>query len=100
MLSASADSKLKVWDLIEGRPFYTLRGHTGPVESCAFSPEGDYFASAGADQQVLGAVTQRLHSGYTAVTQRLRCAHYALTMRPRCAHDVVAVRSRCGLRYT
>ena len=55
MLSASADSKLKMWDLIEGRPFYTLRGHTGPVESCAFSPEGDYFASAGADQQVLGA---------------------------------------------
>ena len=49
MLSASADSKLKVWDLIEGRPFYTLRGHTGTVTTAAFSPDGLRLVTACSD---------------------------------------------------
>jgi len=42
----------QVWDLVEGRLFYTLRSHEGPVTACAFSPSGDFFASAG-DVQAL-----------------------------------------------
>jgi WD40 repeat protein len=41
-----------VWDLREGQLFYTLHGHEGATNSVAFSPGGDYFASAGADEQV------------------------------------------------
>lgn len=41
-----------MWDLVEGRLFYTLHGHEGAVNAAAFSPLGDFFASGGADQQV------------------------------------------------
>ena len=43
---------MQIFDLIEGRPFYTLHGHKGPVMGVAFSPSGEFFASAGADEQV------------------------------------------------
>jgi WD40 repeat protein len=42
----------QVMDLLEGRPIYTLQGHEGPITSVAFSANGQYFASGGADQQV------------------------------------------------
>jgi hypothetical protein len=42
----------QIWDLQEGQLFYTLHGHEGATNSVAFSPAGDYFASAGADEQV------------------------------------------------
>ena len=42
-----------MWDLVEGRLFYTLHGHEGAVNGCAFSPGGDFFASGGADQQAM-----------------------------------------------
>lgn len=42
----------QVWDLREGQLFYTLHGHEGATLAAAFSPAGDYFASAGADEQV------------------------------------------------
>lgn len=42
----------QVWDLREGALFYTLHGHEGATLAGAFSPAGDYFASAGADEQV------------------------------------------------
>lgn len=32
---------------------YTLEGHEGPVNAAVFSPDGEYFASGGADDQVL-----------------------------------------------
>lgn len=53
MLSTSLDSTLKVWDLREGHLFYTLHGHEGATLAGAFSPAGDYFSSAGADEQVM-----------------------------------------------
>ena len=53
LLSASSDNSLKIFDLIEGRPFYTLHGHKAPVLDAAFSPSGEFFASGGADEQVL-----------------------------------------------
>jgi centriolar protein POC1 len=33
--------------------FYTLHGHEGATLAAAFSPAGDYFSSAGADEQVM-----------------------------------------------
>lgn len=42
---------MQVWDLREGQLFYTLYGHEGAISGVAFSPAGDFFASAGADEQ-------------------------------------------------
>ncbi|XP_076641798.1 proteome of centrioles 1 isoform X2 [Halictus rubicundus] len=55
MLTASTDSTMKVLDLLEGRPIYTLKGHANgtSVTSIAFSSNGEYFASGGADRQLL-----------------------------------------------
>lgn len=44
---------LQVWDLREGQLFYTLHGHEGATHGVCFSPAGDFFASGGADEQVL-----------------------------------------------
>ncbi|CAL7937136.1 unnamed protein product [Xylocopa violacea] len=55
MLTASDDSTMKVLDLLEGRPIYTLKGHATntSVKSITFSSNGDFFASGGADHQLL-----------------------------------------------
>ena len=53
LLTGSTDSKLKVWDLVEGRLFYTLHGHEGAVNACEFSPSGEFFASGGSDMQAM-----------------------------------------------
>ena len=52
LLSGSDDGQLKVFDLLEGRLFYTLHGHQGPVTAVTFSRSGDYFSSGGSDEQV------------------------------------------------
>ena len=52
-ISASHDRTLKVFDLREGQLFYTLHGHEGAATCAAFAPGGDFFASAGADEQVM-----------------------------------------------
>lgn len=59
-----------MWDLREGQLFYTLRGHEGASLGVAFSPAGDYFASAGADEQVMVWRTNfdRQLEGYTLAT--------------------------------
>ena len=44
---------MQVWDLREGQLFYTLHGHEGATYGVDFSPAGDFFASGGADEQVL-----------------------------------------------
>ena len=59
LLTASSDSTLKIMDLIEGRLFYTLHGHKGPATAAAFSATGEYFASGGADEQVMKQVEKR-----------------------------------------
>ncbi|TPP62313.1 POC1 centriolar protein A [Fasciola gigantica] len=41
-----------MFDLLEGRPLYTLQGHAGPVTAAVFSASGDHFASGGSDEQV------------------------------------------------
>jgi centriolar protein POC1 len=60
----------QVWDLREGQLFYTLHGHEGASMGVAFSPAGDYFASAGADEQVMVWKTNfdRQLEGYSLAT--------------------------------
>ncbi|KAG1655248.1 POC1 centriolar A [Nymphon striatum] len=53
LLSASNDSSMRIFDLLEGRLLYTLFGHQGPINNVVFSPSGEYFASAGTDEQVM-----------------------------------------------
>ena len=53
MASSSADGSLRLFDLIEARPVYDLRGHDSKaVNAVAFSPSGDYLASGGDDNLV------------------------------------------------
>lgn len=53
MVSSSADSSLRLWDLREGRLLFTLQAHVGAVNAAAFSADGNFFASGGADQLVM-----------------------------------------------
>jgi WD40 repeat protein len=43
---------VKVWDTQTGRETLTLTGHTGRVQSVAFSPDGRRLVSAAADRTV------------------------------------------------
>ena len=52
LLSGSHDGTLRVFDLLEGRPYYTLHGHRGPVTAAAFARDGHHFASGGTDEQL------------------------------------------------
>ncbi|XP_012523864.1 POC1 centriolar protein homolog A isoform X2 [Monomorium pharaonis] len=55
MLTASDDSTMKILDLLEGRPIYTLKGpsYKTAITSIAFSKDGEFFASGGTDRQIL-----------------------------------------------
>lgn len=48
----SAKNIFQILDLLEGHPLFTLSGHTSGVNTVAFSPTGDAFASAGDDKLV------------------------------------------------
>lgn len=52
-LCCGTDSTLRVVDVMEGHPVYTLKSHTGTVNSVAFSRDGSFFASGGADKHVM-----------------------------------------------
>ncbi|KAL7750804.1 hypothetical protein RI367_003761 [Sorochytrium milnesiophthora] len=55
MISTGNDGVVKIWDLREGHLLYTLHGHKTslPTTAAVFSPHADFFATAGADAQVL-----------------------------------------------
>lgn len=53
LLTSGQDSTMKFVDVLEGRPLYTLGGHNGSIRSVAFSTDGDYFASGGADNHIM-----------------------------------------------
>jgi WD40 repeat protein len=41
-----------VWDIIEGRELFQLKGHTGSIEAIRFSPDGRRLATVGMDDAV------------------------------------------------
>lgn len=53
LLTCGKDGKVRIVDVVEGRPIYTLGGHDGEVTCIKFSPDGDYFATGGTDNLVM-----------------------------------------------
>jgi WD40 repeat protein/serine/threonine protein kinase len=51
-VSSGKPADIRVWDPATGQELLTLRGHTGTIESIAFSPDGKHLASAAADRTV------------------------------------------------
>jgi WD40 repeat protein/serine/threonine protein kinase len=47
LASGSIDNSAKIWDVETGQEVFTLRGHSGPVFSVFFSPDGRHLASLG-----------------------------------------------------
>jgi WD40 repeat protein len=52
LASASSDSAVRLWNTVAGRCLQTLEGHSGGVNSVAFSPNGQQLASASSDSTV------------------------------------------------
>jgi WD40 repeat protein len=52
LVDEEAPGEVLLWDVTAGRQAATLRGHRGPVQAAAFSPDGRLLASAGMDGTV------------------------------------------------
>src|SRR5438067_1811665 len=49
---ACSDGTLRLWDVEERKEHYNLKGHTGSLNSVAFSPDGQRVAAGGRDGAV------------------------------------------------
>ena len=47
------DSFIKIWDVFNSKILYTVHGHQGPVNSVAFSRDGDLICSGGPDATLM-----------------------------------------------
>lgn len=52
LASASADSTIKIWDIVSGRAVTTLAGHRDKVSTVAFIPNNPILASGSADSTI------------------------------------------------
>ncbi|PWN52719.1 WD40 repeat-like protein [Violaceomyces palustris] len=52
LVSSGMDGKIIVWDLLKRRPVQSLTHHSKFVVRLAFSPSGEYLASAGYDRKI------------------------------------------------
>ena len=46
------DDPVRLWDVATGKNTATLKGHTGPINSVAFSPDGKTLASGSWDKTI------------------------------------------------
>jgi WD40 repeat protein len=69
VLSASWDQTLKIWDATSGDRLFTLTGHSAPVWSCAWSPDGRRALSASLDGSV------RIYDTQTGMECGPQCWH-------------------------
>ena len=53
MLTGSLDNTARVWEVSSGQEVQRLEGHSGGVNSVAFSPDGRYIATCDANGYVL-----------------------------------------------
>lgn len=53
LLTSGKDRTIRIIDVLEGKPLYTLTGHDGAVSCVAFSKNGENFASGGSDMLVM-----------------------------------------------
>ncbi|MFS8005266.1 putative transcription factor WD40-like family [Helianthus anomalus] len=44
------DGRVRIWDSLSGECVKTLRGHTGPIQSLAVSPDGTRLLSVALDE--------------------------------------------------
>ncbi|QVL33612.1 PD40 domain-containing protein [Telmatocola sphagniphila] len=68
LVSGSLDQTIRVWDVSFADAHITLKDHTGYLWACAYSPDGKYFATTGADRQVClyDATSNKLITQYQA----------------------------------
>ncbi|HEY9695857.1 MAG TPA: NB-ARC domain-containing protein [Trichocoleus sp.] len=52
LLATGIDSDVCLWQVAEGKPLITLKGHTAWVQSIAFSPDGKLLASGSYDHTI------------------------------------------------
>src|SRR4030067_474329 len=50
VVTASSDNTARVWDAASGETVAMLQGHTGPVLSAAFSPDGKWVVTSSNDK--------------------------------------------------
>jgi len=53
LATASFDDTVKIWNIATGKVLHTLYGHSLPVISISFSPDGKVLASVGRDSKII-----------------------------------------------
>lgn len=73
LLTSGKDKGIRVVDVLEGKPIYTVTGHETEVSCVRFDKTGDYFASGGADKCILVRIICFLMHKITKTVVHYRC---------------------------